>query len=133
MNLYSRHMDPLLQKALEVRKHAYSPYSKFSVGAALEAFDGTIYTGCNVENGFWLSICAERTALVNAISEGAKKFKRIAIVADTAGPAYPCGICRQMLAEFAPDLEFLLANTKGQTEKATLSQLLPKAFTFSAK
>ena len=126
-------MDPLLQKALEARKHAYSPYSKFSVGAALEAEDGTIYTGCNVENGFWLSICAERTALVKAISEGVKKFKRIAIVADTPEPVSPCGTCRQMLAEFAPNLEFILANTKGQTEKSTLSQLLPKAFTFSAK
>lgn len=122
-------MDDLLKKALEARENSYSPYSQFAVGAALETDDGKIFIGCNVENAsYGLSICAERTALVNAISNGAKKFKRLAIVADTSDAVTPCGMCRQMLTEFAPDLELILTNTKGKSETVTLSDLLPKAF-----
>lgn len=122
-------MDPLVKKALAARKHSYSPYSKFAVGAALETEDGTIFTGANVENAsYGLAICAERTALVKAVSEGHKKFKRLAVVADYPKPCPPCGMCRQMLIEFAPDLELILANTKGKTEKVDLAKLLPKVF-----
>ncbi|MDP2599366.1 MAG: cytidine deaminase [Deltaproteobacteria bacterium] len=122
-------MKDLIQKALDTRKNAYAPYSQFAVGAALEAENGTIYTGCNVENAsYGLSICAERTALVKAISEGAKKFKRLAIVADTPEAVTPCGMCRQMLMEFSPEMELILANTKGKSETVVLSKLLPRAF-----
>lgn len=122
-------MDSLIQKALEARKKSYSPYSKFAVGAALEAEDGTVFAGCNVENAsYGLTLCAERVALVNAISHGAKKFKRLAVVADYAQPVPLCGMCRQMLIEFAPDLELILANTKGESSNTTLAQLLPNAF-----
>ncbi|MDZ4225092.1 MAG: cytidine deaminase [bacterium] len=121
-------MKDLIQKALDTRKNAYAPYSQFAVGAALEAENGTIYTGCNVENAsYGLSICAERTALVKAISEGAKKFKRLAIVADTPEAVTPCGMCRQMLMEFSPEMELILANTKGKSETVVLSKLLPRA------
>ncbi len=124
-------MDTLIQKALEARKESYSPYSKFAVGAALEAEDGTVILGANVENAsYGLTICAERVALVKAVTQGIKKFKRIAVIADTPGPVAPCGSCRQMLNEFAPNLEIILANTKGQSETTTLDQLLPKAFRF---
>lgn len=122
-------MDKLLEQAVKARKNSYSPYSKFAVGAALEAEDGTVITGTNVENAsYGLSICAERSALVKAVSEGKRKFKRLAIVTDTPEPAAPCGMCRQMLIEFAPDLELILANLRGQTETIRLSKLLPKAF-----
>ena len=124
-------MDTLIQKALEARKESYSPYSKFAVGAALEAEDGTVILGANVENAsYGLTICAERVALVKAVTQGIKKFKRIAVIADTPGPVAPCGSCRQMLNEFAPNLEIILANIKGQSETTTLDQLLPKAFRF---
>jgi len=122
-------MDALIQKALEARKESYSPYSKFAVGVALEAADGTVILGANVENAsYGLTICAERVALVKAVSQGIKKFKRLAVVADTPDPVAPCGACRQMLNEFAPRLEIILANLKGQSETTTLDQLLPKAF-----
>lgn len=122
-------MDRLVEKALEARKQSYSPYSKFAVGAALEAEDGTVITGANVENAsYGLSICAERVALVKAISQGIKKFKKMAVVADTPEPVPPCGMCRQMLIEFAPDLELILANLKGQAETVSLNKLLPRAF-----
>lgn len=122
-------MDSLVQKAIEARKQAYSPYSKFAVGAALEAQDGTVITGANVENAsYGLSICAERVALVKAVSQGIKKFKRLAVVADYPTPCPPCGMCRQMFVEFTPNLEIVLANLKGETETVNLNQLLPKAF-----
>ena len=122
-------MKDLIKKALKARENSYSPYSQFAVGAALEAEDGTIYTGCNVENAsYGLSVCAERTALVKAVSEGAKKFKRLAIVADTEKPVTPCGMCRQMLMEFSPEMELILTTTKGKSETVILSKLLPRAF-----
>lgn len=122
-------MDPLVEKALEARKKSYSPYSKFSVGAALETMDGEVICGANVENAsYGLSICAERVALVKAVSQGRQKFKRMAVVADYPTPVPPCGMCRQMLTEFAPDLELILANLKGETETVRLSDLLPNAF-----
>ena len=122
-------MHALVQKAIEARKQTYSPYSKFAVGVALEAETGEVITGTNVENAsYGLSICAERVALVKAVSQGIKKFKRMAVVADTPGPVAPCGMCRQMLTEFSPNLELILSNLKGQTEMVCLNELLPKAF-----
>ena len=122
-------MKKLISKAREARKKAYAPYSKFKVGAALETTSGKIYTGCNVENASYaVTCCAERTALVKAVSEGAKSFRRIAVVADTKEPCPPCGVCRQALYEFAPSLEVIMANTRGKTEVVMLPDLLTHSF-----
>jgi cytidine deaminase len=122
-------MDMLIKKAAEVRQRAHAPYSHFKVGAALEAKDGRVFTGCNVENASYAATCcAERTALVKAVSEGVTKFTRIAIVADSKEPCPPCGICRQALYEFSPEIEIIMANTKGQVETSPLSTLFPHAF-----
>lgn len=122
-------MKKLISKAKAARKRAYAPYSRFKVGAALETKSGKIYTGCNVENASYaVTCCAERVALVKAVSDGAKSFRRIAIVADTKDPCPPCGICRQALYEFSPAMEIIMANTKGKTEIINLSDLMPCAF-----
>jgi cytidine deaminase len=122
-------MKKLISKAKEARKKAYAPYSGFRVGAALEAKDGRIYTGSNVENASYaVTCCAERTALVKAVSDGVKSFRRIAIVADTKEPCPPCGVCRQALYEFAPRLQVIMANTRGRFEVASLDELLTHAF-----
>lgn len=127
-------MKRLLKAARDVRKKAYAPYSKFLVGAALETTDGKIFTGCNVENAsYGLAICAERSAIFNAVSHGAQRFRRIVIVADVASPATPCGACRQVLHEFAPKLEIISANLKGKTIITTLNQLLPQAFELKSR
>lgn len=122
-------MKKLIQEALAARKKAYAPYSKFKVGAALEAAGGKIFTGCNVENAtYGATCCAERVAIYKAVSEGMKTFKRIAIVADMKEPCPPCGICRQVLFEFSPGLEVIMANTKGKYFSIPLKKLL--AFPF---
>lgn len=122
-------MNQLVKKAIDARKKAYAPYSKFKVGAALEATNGKIYTGCNVENSsYGLTVCAERVALFKAVSEGVKKFKRIALVAETKSPCPPCGVCRQALYEFAPNLEVVMANTRGKTKVLKLGALLAHPF-----
>lgn len=122
-------MKDLVKKAVDARKKAYAPYSKFKVGAALEAANGKVFVGCNVENSsYGLTLCAERVALFKAVSEGVSKFKRIAIVADTKNPCPPCGMCRQALYEFAPNLEVVMANTKGRTRKVKLKDLLAHPF-----
>lgn len=119
----------LISAAKRARARAYAPYSSFKVGAALEATDGRVFTGCNVENASYAATCcAERTALAKAVSDGARRFRRIAIVADTRDPCPPCGICRQALYEFAPGLEVIMANTRGRVEIARLSDMLPNAF-----
>jgi cytidine deaminase len=119
----------LLESARQVRLHAHAPYSGFQVGAALETPGGVIVTGCNVENAtYGLTICAERVALVKAISEGERKFTRIAIVADTENPTPPCGACRQILWEFGGDLEIILANLKEVKGIYRLAALLPLPF-----
>jgi cytidine deaminase len=119
----------LVEYARQVRLHAHAPYSGFQVGAALETPDGVIVTGCNVENAtYGLTICAERVALVKAISEGEREFTRIAIVADTENPTPPCGACRQILWEFGGDLEIILANLKEVTGIYRLAALLPLPF-----
>lgn len=119
----------LIERALAVRKWAYVPYSHYQVGAALLATSGKFYDGCNVENAaYGSSICAERTALVKAVSEGERQFQALAVVTEAGGS--PCGSCRQMLAEFGLDLKVLLLNRDGQiTSETTLRDLLPDAFT----
>lgn len=120
----------LIQLATVAREQAYVPYSKFKVGAALLSEDGRIFTGANVENAsYGLTICAERVAVVKAISEGAQRFATIAIVTDLADPASPCGACRQVLVEFAPQLKVIMANTDGKAIVSTIAELLPLAFT----
>ena len=105
--------DLLVDAARRAREHAVASFSLFKVGAALETADGTVVTGCNVENAtYGLTICAERVAMFKALSEGHRAFTRIAIVADTDAPTPPCGACRQILWEFGGDLEVVLANLK---------------------
>jgi cytidine deaminase len=117
----------LVTQAIEVAGRAYAPYSRFHVGAVLVGKDGRIFAGCNVENiSFGLTICAERNAVFAAVAAGCREFERIVVVADTAVPASPCGACRQVLAEFNPDLEVLLANFRGLSETFQLSELLPR-------
>ncbi len=119
----------LCQKAVDMLKMAYVPYSRFPVGAALECDDGTVYTGCNIENaGYTPTNCAERTAVFKAVSEGHRKFTRIAVAAATERFTAPCGVCRQVLQEFAPDLEVILVNRDGKTLDLTLRELLPYGF-----
>lgn len=121
--------DKLLAAARAARQHAFAPYSHFLVGAALLAEDGRIFTGCNVENAtYGLTVCAERVALFKAISEGARKFSHIAVVADTAAPTPPCGACRQLLWEFAGDLEVILGNLVAETGRHSMKELLPLPF-----
>jgi cytidine deaminase len=119
----------LVQAAMDVRQRAYARYSNFLVGAAILAADGKIYTGCNVENSsYGLTICAERAAAFNAVAAGQKQFQLLAIA--TAGGGTPCGACRQVLAEFAPNLPILLVDVD-QANKVTevsLRDLLPQAF-----
>ncbi len=120
----------LADLAWEARKNAYAPYSKFPVGAALLCGDGTVFTGCNVENAAYGStICAERTALVKAVSQGRRDgFQAIAIVGGGDTPCWPCGACRQMLAEFAPGLRVIAAGGDGVLHRAALDELLPHSF-----
>ena len=120
----------LIRMALDAREQAYVPYSDFMVGAALRAEDGRIFTGCNVENAaYGSSICAERTALVKAVSEGHRDdFTRIAVVGNSTEPCWPCGACRQMLYEFAPGLTVLVAQRDHSFVKLPLSELLAHGF-----
>ena len=121
--------DPLVAAARRAREHAVASFSHFKVGAALETADGTVITGCNVENAtYGLTICAERVAMFKALSEGHRTFTRIAIVADTVAPTPPCGACRQILWEFGGDLEVLLANVTDETGRHRLKDLLPLPF-----
>ncbi len=120
----------LIEAASAVRQRAYAPYSHFAVGAALLTTDGRVVRGCNVENiSFGLTLCAERSAVVAALAEGHVSFQAIAIVADTDVPISPCGACRQVLAEFSPDLVVITANLSGRTETFSLAELLPRSQT----
>ncbi len=121
--------DPLASAALTARENAHAPYSHFRVGAALEDASGRVHTGCNVENAtYGLTLCAERVAVFKAISEGVRKFRRIAIAADTEALTPPCGACRQILWEFCGDIEITLLNPRGKTETLQLKDLFPRAF-----
>ena len=121
----------LLRIAKEASLNAYVPYSGFPVGAALECEDGTVYTGCNVENAaYGDTICAERTAVVKAVSEGQRSFVRIAIYGEGKGYCMPCGSCRQVLAEFSPEMEVLCAKAGGSYVSYPLTRLMPYTFNF---
>ncbi len=120
----------LVEQAFTMLNRSYVPYSGFPVGAAIECTDGSVYTGCNVENAaYGSSICAERTALVKAVSEGHRDdWQRIAIVGNSTDYCWPCGSCRQMLYEFAPDLTVLVAKADHSFVKLRLSELLLHGF-----
>ena len=120
----------LCAAARAMLERSYAPYSNFPVGAALECADGSVFTGCNIENAaFSPSICAERTAVAKAVSEGHRDFVRIAIAGSRETFCPPCGVCRQVLSEFAGDaLEVLLVNSRGEIRETTLGTLLPGRF-----
>lgn len=121
-------MKDLVRAAKDMVKRAHAPYSKFRVGAAIETKDGKIFKGCNVENAsYGLSICAERSAVSAAVAAGETEFVRIAVATSSGKPTAPCGACRQVLAEFAGDLEVILLGSTG-TETTSLVELLPRAF-----
>ncbi|MCF6408526.1 cytidine deaminase [Pseudalkalibacillus salsuginis] len=122
--------EELIQEAIEARKFAYTPYSKFQVGAALLTEDGKVYRGANIENAAYsLCNCAERTALFKAYSEGDKVFSAMAVVADTKRPVPPCGACRQVISELCkPDMPVYLTNLSGDIQELKVSELLPGAF-----
>jgi len=121
----------LVKLAIEAREKAYVPYSKFKVGAAIEMEDGSVFTGCNIENAsYGATNCAERTAIFKAISEGHTIMKKIAIVGDMSTYTAPCGICRQVIAEFAAkDIEIVLIKNQDEYLVKTLEEILPGAFT----
>jgi cytidine deaminase len=122
----------LIEAARAVRLHAHAPFSRFLVGAALEATDGRVFTGCNVESAtYGLTVCAERVAAFKAISEGARSFRRVVVVADTQEPTPPCGACRQVLWELGSDLEVILVNLQAEKARHQLKALLP--FPFDAR
>ncbi len=122
-------MCKLIQAAIDARENAHAPFSKFRVGAALLDVDGRVFTGCNIENAtYGLTICAERVAVFKALSEGARRFTRLALAADTDALTPPCGACRQILWEFCGDVEVVLANLRGGTETLRLKQLFPRPF-----
>jgi cytidine deaminase len=119
----------LIDAARQARERAFAPYSTFKVGAALETTDGTVITGCNIENAtYGLTVCAERVAVLKAVSEGHRTFSRIAIVADTEDPTPPCGPCRQILWEFCGDIEVILANLTDEKGRYRVKDLLPLPF-----
>lgn len=121
----------LMREAMRARKASYSPYSRFAVGAALLGESGTVYHGCNVENAsFGLTCCAERTAVFTAVSEGERRFTAIAVTARSGQGAPPCGACRQVLAEFSPDMWVYWRDTGGRISKKRLAVLLPDQFEF---
>jgi cytidine deaminase len=121
--------DPLVEAAKKARQFARAPFSRFRVGAAIEDDSGRVFTGCNIENAtYGLTICAERVAIFKALSEGATRFHRVAVVADTDLLTPPCGACRQILWEFCGDVPVILANLSDKTESFSLGELLPKPF-----
>ena len=119
----------LIAYAQEASENAYVPYSRFRVGAAIECTDGMVYTGCNVENAaLGCTICAERTAILKAVSEGHREFRCMAVYADSSEYCYPCGTCRQVIQEFSSDLEILCARRDGRYVSYRISDLLPRSF-----
>jgi cytidine deaminase len=120
--------EELIDLAKQVRKNAYTPYSHYKVGAALLGKSGKVYTGCNVENAsYGHTVCAERTAVLKAVSEGEREFEAVAVVTQNGGS--PCGACRQVLSEFSPELIVYIADKDGEYRTTTLKELLPDSFT----
>lgn len=119
----------LVEAAMAVRENAYAPFSEFKVGSALRTDDGQIISGSNVESAsYGLTVCAERVAVWNAISQGKRKITTIAVVADTEDLTPPCGVCRQIIWEFGGDIPVILANLRGDVETVQMKDLLPRAF-----
>jgi cytidine deaminase len=126
--------DELIARARLAQKNAYAPFSKFKVGAALLTDKGLIYSGCNVENStYGATNCAERTAMFTAVCDGARSFKKIVVVTDSESPVMPCGICRNVLFEFSPEMEIIAVGASGEIERAQLSALFPKGFRLEKK
>lgn len=122
-------MKKLIEKASEAMLNSYSPYSNFRVGAALLTEDGTVFTGCNIENAsYGATNCAERTAIFKAVSEGYRSFSKIAIVSDSVDFTYPCGICLQVMSEFMPDGEIIVSDRLGNINTIKVSDLLTRRF-----
>ena len=122
-------MDALVKAALDAREHAHAVFSDFKVGAALEDLSGAVHTGCNIENAtYGLTMCAERVAVFKAMSEGARRCRRIVVAADTDVLTPPCGSCRQIIWEFCGDIEVVLVNLKGKTESFRMKELFPRPF-----
>lgn len=120
----------LVRRALAARVHSYSPFSRFRVGAALLTTRGKIYTGCNIESSsYGLTICAERTAIFKAISEGEKKFKALAVVSDHRSYTPPCGACRQVIMDLAGDIDLVMGKSNGEFQVKKMRDLLPHPFT----
>ncbi|MCI1959237.1 MAG: cytidine deaminase [Clostridia bacterium] len=121
--------EELISIAEKAMKNAYAPYSKFKVGAAVLCGDGSVYGGCNIENSsYGATMCAERTAIFKAVSEGKRKLKKIAIVSVTNDITYPCGMCRQVMNEFMPDGCVIMKEKSGRIIEIKVSDLLPHAF-----
>ena len=121
--------EELKSAAVSMLEKSYCPYSHFPVGAALECEDGTVFTGCNVENAAYpAGICAERNAIFHAVSEGHTRFRRIVIAGKSKDFCVPCGMCRQVMREFSTDLEIICLNNAGEEQTFTLEQLLPRGF-----
>ena len=129
-NIHDFEVKNMLRMANEARDRAYAPYSNFRVGACLKGATGAYYLGCNIENAAYSpSNCAERTAMFKAVYEGERQFDAIAIVWDGENPAVPCGVCRQVLAEFCdPEMPVICANRKGEYKLVAMGDLLPDAF-----
>ncbi|MBM3724282.1 MAG: cytidine deaminase [Acidobacteria bacterium] len=122
-------LDALIAAALEARRRAHAPFSRFLVGAALEDTEGRIHTGCNIENAtYGLTVCAERVALFKAVSDGIAGFRRVVVATDTPWLTPPCGACRQVLWEFCGDIEVILVNPAGKQETHRMKDLFPRAF-----
>ncbi len=121
--------DPLIEAALAAREHAFAPFSRFKVGAALQDKEGRVFTGCNIENAsYGLTLCAERVAVFKAVSEGVRKFARIVVAADTATLTPPCGACRQILWEFCGNARLTLVNLNGQRQDMHIGDIFPGPF-----
>ncbi len=121
--------EKLLSAARECRERAFAPFSGFRVGAAVEADDGSIFAGCNVESAsYGLTMCAERVAIFSAVAAGRKRIKRISVVAESDELTAPCGACRQVIWEFGGDIPVLIVNTNGESVERQMSELLPMAF-----
>ncbi len=120
-------VDALIEQAKQARSRAYAPYSHYHVGAAVLTEDGRVFTGCNVENAVYpLGLCAERVAIFKAVSEGYRKFRAIAVVTRNGGS--PCGSCRQVMHEFAPEMVVFIADDAGRVRRTTVADLLPDSF-----
>jgi len=125
----------MVDMALRAQQHAYVPYSGFHVGAAVLADNGKVYTGCNIENAsFGATICAERTAIAKAVSDGARRILAVAVSSDSEGPTQPCGICRQVMSEFcSEDMPLYLSNRNGEYAEYAFRELLPNQFVLKSK